>query len=117
MPIGFDFKKLERNLQKYKVDEQAESPDETGLANIFRYLWSHESINEINFDSFSKHDIDAAFDDLFELELGHQQENDEEFYVDPTSRFIIHYEMENTIFHFVKEQNKVYESDDEEIFI
>lgn len=109
-----NFQKFERNLEKYRKEEEGQN--EQGLANVIRYVWNHYPTKYVDFDSFSYDDIIEAMDALSAIPVSDDYDdssdeiNHEVVKSNPWYHNMI---MENTIAKLFHTKNKVYDNDDD----
>ncbi|MDC3424281.1 hypothetical protein NC797_07135 [Aquibacillus sp. 3ASR75-11] len=114
--MDFDISKFERMIKKHQK-KAVETEVETGKVNVVRNVWNHDFIEDIDFDSFSYHDVIYCLEAMECIALAPIDEGEEVFIVDPHNPFIIYNRVEHAIFDLFHAKNKIYSTDEEEIFI
>ncbi|GLO68298.1 MULTISPECIES: hypothetical protein [Oceanobacillus] len=112
--MQFDISMFKDNIEKYNLNNR-KICDLTGQANVVSHIYNHNYIDEINFDVFSVEDVIRVMELMEGIAL--VDIDDENFYVDPLSPFIIYKSMDEVMYSLSKSNSKIYEFDEEEIFI
>lgn len=113
--MNFNISKFAQNIEKYNVQKKKLSEKRTGVVTVISHIWNHDYADEINFDFFSIKDAIFVMETMECIAL--VDTDDETFIVDPRNPFMIYKQVDDVLLKLSTSKNKVYESDDDEIFI
>lgn len=111
--MKIDFKKLENNLQKHKVTEKSSIGD-WGVSKVIQYVWNHTDTKKVNFDSFTLNDGLRAFYEFYTLPHSDDEITAADRLAIKGNMWEINANIDNLIAAMVRNENRVFEQDDED---
>jgi hypothetical protein len=110
--LKINFQKFDSNLQKYK--KEVSSYDQSGLAQVVRYVWNHYPTSMVDFDSFSYQDVLDALEALLNVPCDDGiYEPDTPDQIDKYNPWLHNMIVENACANLHRTKHKIYESDDD----